>query len=99
MAADSLHQVSPTAPRVAATDRITIRLRPGDGEAITRRAAQRGMKASTYLAALVRAHVGVNPPLAASELVALKRSVIVLAALGRLLARRLRMSYWASHGG
>src|SRR2546422_2446708 len=57
MAADSLHQVSPTAPRVAATDRITIRLRPGDGEAITRRAAQRGMKASTYLAALVRAHV------------------------------------------
>jgi hypothetical protein len=47
--------------RGAATDRITVRLRPGDGAAIARRAAQRGMKASTYLAALVRAHVGVNP--------------------------------------
>lgn len=94
MATDSssLHQVSPTASREAATDRITIRLRPGDGEAITRRAAQRGMKASTYLAALVRAHVGVNPPLAASELAALKQSVIVLAGLGRLLARSLRMT-------
>src|SRR2546422_10961299 len=48
----SQHQVSPTAARVVATDRITIRLRPGDRETITRRAAQRGMKASTYLAAL-----------------------------------------------
>src|SRR5882762_3102835 len=38
--------------RIRATDRITIRLRPGDGAAITRRAAERGMKASTYLAAL-----------------------------------------------
>ncbi len=75
-----------------ATDRITIRLRTGDREAITRRAAQRGMKASTYLAALTRAHVGVNPPLAATELVALKQSVIVLAGLGRLLARSLRMA-------
>ena len=40
-----------------ATDRITIRLRPGDHQVIARRAAQRAMKASTYLAALVRAHV------------------------------------------
>jgi hypothetical protein len=45
------------------------------------------MKAATYVAALVRAHVVVNPPLAARELVALKQSVVVLAALGRLLAR------------
>ena len=32
--------------RLAATDRITIRLRPGDGAVIARRAAARGMKAS-----------------------------------------------------
>lgn len=80
---------SPTDTAVA-TDRITIRLRPGDGEAIARRAAQRGMKASTYLAALTRAHVGNNPPLAASELAALKQSIVVLATLGRLLAQTAR---------
>jgi len=61
-----------------ATDRITIRLRPGDHEAISRRAAQHGMKASTYLAALVRAHVAANPPLAATELAALKQTITVL---------------------
>jgi hypothetical protein len=74
-----------TGPRTPATDRITIRLRPGDGEAIARRAWERGMKPSAYLAALVRAHVGVNPPLAAKELAALKQSIVVLAELGPLL--------------
>jgi len=73
-----------------ATDRITIRLRPGDHQVIARRAAQRAMKASTYLAALVRAHVAANPPLAATELAALKQSIIVLAGLGRLLAHAAR---------
>jgi hypothetical protein len=86
---------SPSAATVAAeggvaTDRITIRLRPGDGAAIARRAAQRGMKASTYLAALVRAHVGVNPPLASTELATLKQSIVVVAGLGRLLAQTAR---------
>jgi hypothetical protein len=76
--------------RGPATDRITIRLRPGDGESIARRAAQRGMKPSGYLAALVRAHVTVNPPLTANELAALKQSVAVLAGVGRLLAQAIR---------
>ena len=76
--------------RVAATDRITIRLRPGDGIAIARRASERGMKPSAYLAALVRAHVATNPPLASSELAALKQSVVVLAGLGTLLAQTAR---------
>jgi hypothetical protein len=75
-----------TGPRAPATDRITIRLRPGDGEAIARRASERGMKPSAYLAALVRAHVAVNPPLAAKELAALKYSVVALTDLGMLLA-------------
>jgi hypothetical protein len=78
------------AEREASTDRITIRLRPGDGAAIARRAAQRGMKASTYLAALARAHLRANPPLPASELAALKQSIIVLAALGRVLVETSR---------
>ena len=79
--------VSSSQGRVPATDRITIRLRPGDGQAVSRRAAQRGMKTATYLAALVRAHLAVNPPLAGAELAAFKRSVAVLAEIRRLLAQ------------
>ena len=73
-----------------AIDRITIRLRPGDRQAVGQRAAQRGMKDSAYLAALVRAHVVANPPLAADELAALKLAVTILAGFGRLLARTAR---------
>jgi len=79
-----------TGPRTPATDRITIRLRPGDGAVIARRASERGMKSSAYLAALVRAHLAANPPLASGELAALKQSVIVLAGLGTLLAQTAR---------
>jgi hypothetical protein len=79
-----------TGPRTPATDRITIRLRPEDGEAIARRASERGMKPSAYLAALVRAHLAANPPLAATELAELKRSIVVLAGLGTLLAQTAR---------
>jgi hypothetical protein len=81
---------SATEPRTPATDRITIRLRPGDGQAIAERASERGMKASAYLAGLVRAHLGANPPLARSELAALKQSVAVLSGLGTLLAQTAR---------
>ena len=81
----------PAPARGPATDRITIRLRPGDGESIARRAAQRGMKPSAYLAALVRAHVAVNPPLTTNELAALKQSVAVLAGVGRVLAQAIRL--------
>ncbi len=77
--------------RGPATDRITIRMRPGDGDSIARRAAQRGMKPSAYLAALVRAHVAMNPPLTANELAALKHSVAVLAGVGRVLGRAIRL--------
>ncbi len=48
------------------------------------------MKPSAYLAALVRAHVALNPPLPARELAALKQSVGVLAGLGTLLAQTAR---------
>jgi hypothetical protein len=86
---------SPPTPRIAtarpvATDRITIRLRPGDGGTIARRAAARGMKVSAYLAALVRAHVQANPPLPAAELAVLKKSVTVLAGLGHVFAHVAR---------
>ena len=73
-----------------ALDRITIRLRPGDRLAIRHRAAERRMKDSAYIAALVRGHVAANPPLATHELAAFKGAVSVLAAFGRILARTAR---------
>ncbi len=70
-----------------AIDRITIRLRPGDRSAIRLLAAERRMKDSAYIAALVRGHVAANPPLATQELAAFKTAVSVLAWFGRVLAR------------
>jgi hypothetical protein len=79
-----------TSSSEAAVDRITIRLRPGDRLAIRHRAAERRMKDSAYIAALVRGHVAANPPLATQELAALKATVSVLAGFGRLMARTAR---------
>ena len=73
-----------------ARDRITIRLRPGDRRTIRERARKRGLKDSAYIAALVRAHVSANPPLTEFEVEALKASVVVLAGVGRLVARMSR---------
>jgi hypothetical protein len=73
-----------------AVDRITIRLRPGDRLAIRNRAAERRMKDSAYIAALVRGHVTANPPLATHELAVFKAAVSVLAAFSRLLTRTAR---------
>jgi hypothetical protein len=73
------------APHEPASDRITIRLRPGDGQVIADRAAKRGIKASKYLAALVRGHVARDPPLTTDELVALKTAISVLSKIGMVL--------------
>jgi hypothetical protein len=43
------------------------------------------MKPSAYLAGLVRAHVSLNPPLATTELAALKQAVAILAGIGSQL--------------
>jgi hypothetical protein len=88
----------PDATHSPATDRITIRLRPGDGDAIGGRASARGMKSSTYLAALVRAHLADNPPLAARELAELKLSIVLLAELGGFLVRTARNPSLGSAG-
>ncbi len=61
-----------------ASERITIRLRPGDRHRIRERAVARRMKDAGYLAALVRAHVVADPPLPAAELQELKRAVAAM---------------------
>ena len=82
--------ISIASRREAATDRITIRLRPGDGAALEARAARRRMKTSTYLAALVRSHMAADTVLTAHELETVKQAVIVLAGVGRVLSRIAR---------
>ena len=81
---------APQSESQTATDRITIRLRPGDRRALNHRASQRGIRSSTYLAALVRAHIAASPPLTVDELTVLKQGVAVLAKLGRALSHTAR---------
>ena len=66
-------------------DRITLRLRPGDGKWLRRRAQTRGMKYTTYAAALIRAHVRANPPMPLEELARLERGLAEISAIGRRL--------------
>ena len=73
------------ATREASTERITVRLRPGDVKSLWRRATSRRIKPSTYIAALVRAHLVEDPPLPAAELAALERATAELSAIGRNL--------------
>ena len=74
-------------------DRITLRLRPGDGKWLRLRAHARDMKYTTYTATLIRAHVRGDPPMPLDELARLERSLAEVSALGRNLnqiARRMR---------
>ena len=71
-------------------DRVSLRLRPGDGNLLRQRAQARGMKYSSYAAALIRAHLRVNPPMPLGELVRLERSLAEVSAL----AEDLRLMGW-----
>ena len=66
-------------------DRITLRLRPGDGKWLRRRAQARGMKYTTYAAALIRAHVSADPPMPLEELARFERGLAEISAIGRRL--------------
>ena len=90
-------EYDPAAERVRATDRISIRLRPGDGGVIALRARARGVKTATYLAAMARAHIAADAPLFAHEL-ALKQSIGTLAGLGLLLGQSIRSPALSSSG-
>ena len=90
LASNGTPTVAALPERAPASDRLTIRLRPGDRQEIRRRAAGRRMKDAGYLAALVRAHVGADPPLPTHELMVLKATVASLAAFGRAWAIRTR---------
>jgi hypothetical protein len=64
---------------------LYVRLRPEDRLLLHERAAARGMASATYVSVLVRSHLRALPPLPKDELVALKRAVSELGAVGRNL--------------
>ncbi len=79
--------------RAARGDRVSLRLRPGDGMLLRQRAQARGMKYSTYAAALIRAHVRASPPIPVQELAQLERGLAEVSALAadlRLLGRPMQ---------
>jgi len=65
--------------------RLTVRLRADDQILLRERALARGMPPATYLSVLARAHLRSLAPLPKEELLALKRTVSELGAIGRNL--------------
>jgi hypothetical protein len=63
--------------------RVHIRLRPDDWLLLNARAEARGMRPATYVSVLTRSHLRRLAPLPRDELLALRRSIGELAALGR----------------
>jgi hypothetical protein len=76
--------------------RLYVRLRPDDRLLLRERAAARGMPSATYVSVLVRAHLRHLTPMPKEELLALKRSVAELGAIGRNLNQIARL---ANSGG
>ncbi|MGD9842224.1 MAG: hypothetical protein AB7F79_02725 [Steroidobacteraceae bacterium] len=72
--------------------RLSVRLRVTDQRLLRERAAARGMAPATYVSVLVRAHLSNLAPLPKEELLALKRSIAELGAIGRNLNQMARAS-------
>jgi hypothetical protein len=76
--------------------RVYVRLRKDDQLLLEARAAARGMRAATYVSVLTRSHLRQLSPLPKDELIALRRSINELAAIGRNLNQIARN---ANEGG
>jgi Bacterial mobilisation protein (MobC) len=79
-----------------AASRLNVRLRTEDRLLLHERAAARGMASATYISVLVRAHLRALAPLPKDELVALKRAVAELGAIGRNLNQIARAAHEGS---
>ena len=82
--------------KVSRDARLSIRLAPEDRILLSDRATARGMASATYVSVLVRSHLRNLAPLPKEELLALKRSVAELGAIGRNLNQIARA---ANQGG
>ena len=76
--------------------RVYVRLRKDDWLLLEARAAARDMRPATYVSALTRSHLRQLSPLPKDELIALRRSISELAAIGRNLNQIARS---ANEGG
>jgi hypothetical protein len=83
-AAGATNAAPPTA-QSARDSRLTVRLHPTDQLLLRERAAARGLPAATYVSVLTRAHLRSLAPLPKEELLALKRTLAELGAIGRNL--------------
>ena len=70
-------------PRGASGKPLFVRLRSEDRLLLDARAEARGLRPATYASVLLRAHLRQLTPLPKDELLALKRSIAELAAIGR----------------
>lgn len=71
--------------------RVYLRLRHEDELLLAARAEARGMRPATYVSALTRSHLRAIVPLPKDELLALRRSIGELAAIGRNLNQIARV--------
>lgn len=78
------------------SDRLMIRLVAADRVLLQARAAARGMPTATYVSALIRSHLRAAAPLPREELLAVRRSIGELGAIGRNLNQLARV---ANQGG
>jgi hypothetical protein len=93
--------VDTTAPErvlpIAASGRISVRLRTDDLLFLRERASARELPTSTYVSLLVRSHLRAQTPLPTAELETLERSVAEVSALGRninQIARAVNQQPW-----
>jgi hypothetical protein len=84
--------------RTGRSDRVSLRLRPGDGRLLRQRAQARGMKYTTYAAVLIRAHLRTSPPMPFGELAMLERSLAEVSAVAESLGQIAR-AITQSRGG
>jgi hypothetical protein len=78
--------------------KISVRLRPHDFRVLCGRADVRKMRPATYVALVVRSHLRNLAPLPTEELVALKRSIAEVGAIGRNLNQVSRAMNRGDHG-
>jgi hypothetical protein len=82
---------------VAASGKISVRLRSDDQLLLRERARARGMPTSTYVSLLIRSHLRSLAPLPTTELMALKRSIAEVGAVGRNLNQIARAVNQGEH--
>jgi hypothetical protein len=85
MATDAKIADGTASKKIARDARLYVRLAPEDRILLSDRAMARGLPSATYVSVLVRSHVRNLAPLPRQELLALKRSVAELGAIGRNL--------------